>query len=181
MTSVFTKSLQLTCFDSILILLKSLQFFLIHCIWMLVEDKVRAEVISTSWLCNRLSLWRSLICQQLEPSRSRWPAWSSDVLGISRYIDFIGCNSAWADRTCGFTKAAEALYEQLHLFTFMKRWCGVKQGLELLVSPAKRDQNEMGGLQKRDSFGCTSCLWTCCCSLSRFKIRQLVLEWSKEV
>ncbi len=31
---------------------------------------------------------------------------------------------------------------------------------EMLVSPAKRDQNEMGGLQKRDRFWCASCLRT---------------------
>ena len=34
---------------------------------------------------------------------------------------------------------------------------------EMLVSPAKRDQNEMGGLQKRDRFWCASYLWTYWC------------------
>ena len=37
---------------------------------------------------------------------------------------------------------------------------------QILVSPAKRDQNEMGGLQKRDRFWCLSYSWTCCCSLN---------------
>ena len=48
------------------------------------------------------------------------------------------------------------------------------------ISPTKRDQNEMGGFQKRDRFWCASCSicsWTCWCSLSRFNIRHLVLEW----
>ena len=48
------------------------QLFPIHWIWMLVES--RSDIL-TSWLCNRLSLWRSLICQWLEPFG--WPAWSS--------------------------------------------------------------------------------------------------------
>ena len=47
---------------------------------------------------------------------------------------------------------------------------------EMLVSPATRDQNEMGGLQKRDRFWCVSYLWTCCYSFSRFNIPQLMLE-----
>ena len=34
---------------------------------------------------------------------------------------------------------------------------------EMLVSPAKRDPNEMGGLQKRDRFWCASYLWTYWC------------------
>ena len=41
----------------------------------------------------------------------------------------------------------------------MWRQAGFEQ---MLVSPAKRDQNEMGGLQKRDRFWCLSYLWTCC-------------------
>ena len=47
---------------------------------------------------------------------------------------------------------------------------------EMLVSPAKQDQNEMGELQKRDRFWCLSYSWTCCYSFSRFNIPQLVLE-----
>ena len=31
-----------------------------------------------------------------------------------RYIDFIGCNGASADRTCGFAKVAEALRGFFH-------------------------------------------------------------------
>ena len=34
---------------------------------------------------------------------------------------------------------------------------------EMLVSPAKRDQKEMGGLQERDRFWCASDLWTYWC------------------
>ena len=52
---------------------------------MLVEDKIRAEVISTSWLCNLEGL--------------------SSVNGLSqladppgpRFVGFIRYNSAWAD------------------------------------------------------------------------------------
>ena len=44
----------------------------------------------------------------------------------------------------------ELVYEQLHLFMMTTR-CGVKQGL-WKCRPAKRDQNEMGGLQKRGRF-----------------------------
>ena len=36
---------------------------LIHRIWLLIKDQVAAKVISTSWLCNRGSLWRTLICR----------------------------------------------------------------------------------------------------------------------
>ena len=79
-----------------------LQLLLIHRIW-LIEDKITAEVISTSWLCNRGSLWRTLLCHELRPCS----AWSS------LYRMQYWCNSAWADRTCGFRKVAEALYGSL--------------------------------------------------------------------
>ena len=45
----------------------------------------------------------------------------------------------------------ELVYEQLDLFMTMTTRCGVKQGL-WKCWPAKRDQNEMGGLQKRGRF-----------------------------
>ena len=61
-------------------------------------------------------------------------------------------------------KQVTILCERLHLFILMKRRCDVKAGFEeMLVSPAKRDQNEMGGLQKRDRFWCASYLWTYWC------------------
>ena len=56
---------------------------------------------------------------------------------------------------------AVSIYEQQRLFAEdekkMWRLAGFEQ---MLVSPAKRDQNEMRGLQKRDRFWCASCLWT---------------------
>ena len=63
-------------------------------------------------------------------------------------------------------------------FFFDEKWCSVTLGLrnrwfhlQIVI------KNEMGGLQKRDRFWFASCLWTCWCSLPRFNIRQLVLEW----
>ena len=74
------------------LILKSFQLFLIHWVWMLVESR---SDISTSWLCNREGL-----------SSTSWT--NLPALPGPR---FIGCNSAWADGTCGFPKAAEALYD----------------------------------------------------------------------
>ena len=48
----------------------------------------------------------------------------------------------------------EYVYEQLHLYTLMKRRCGVKQGLRKCWFHLQNEiQTRWGGLQKRDTVG----------------------------
>ena len=81
--------------------------------------------------------------------------------------------SSWKVAKRGAIQDVHNLHEQLRLYIYFdekKMWhmAGFEQ---MLVSPAKRDQNEMGGLQKRDRFWCASCLWT-----NEIKTRPLKME-----
>ncbi len=68
--------------------------------------------------------------------------------------------------------------EQLRLFTLMKTLCGVTQGSSKCWFRLQNEIKTRWGDSKNEiGFDVLSYLRTCCCSLSRFNIQQLVLEW----
>ena len=93
--------------------------------------------------------WVEATNQKSLPKRSRNPKSEASDMRPHRFHAFAFCRYLMYI----YISATAFIY-----FDEKKMWRLAGFG-QMMVSPAKRHQNEMGGLQKRDRFWCASCLW----------------------